>query len=224
MNKLWTFEVWSIASPKMCLEHLQRHLERPLNRFIQVAIEERYFWWGSKEPLPRAGPSSQGGMALLNRYRVELWRGRKTLLEIWESGSTWGRYDGSNWGLFPCQEREELLPRGGDVALQVGHVPYSFQGWIEPSFFLLALGRNPRLQRDPQTAGSGMKHKDSAGDALRLYQNRHPAWSIVAFQDCYSAGSPLQAYFFPSHGNGEAWVLGKLPYTILPCCYTKYTA
>jgi hypothetical protein len=29
---------------KKLLEHLQRHIERPLNCFIQVAVEERYFW------------------------------------------------------------------------------------------------------------------------------------------------------------------------------------
>jgi hypothetical protein len=36
-------------------------------------------------------------------------------------------------------------------------------------------------------------------------------YSSYTFQDCYSVGSPLQAYFFPIHGNGEASVLGKLP-------------
>jgi hypothetical protein len=36
-------------------------------------------------------------------------------------------------------------------------------------------------------------------------------YSSYTFQNYYSAGSPLQAYFLPSHGNGEALVLGKLP-------------
>jgi hypothetical protein len=63
-------------------------------------------------------------------------------------------------------ERRRCSFAGRKLKCQVGHVPYSFQGRIEPSFFLLALGRNPRLQRDPQTTCSGTKHKDSAGDAL----------------------------------------------------------
>jgi hypothetical protein len=36
-------------------------------------------------------------------------------------------------------------------------------------------------------------------------------YSSYTFQNCYSAGSPLQAYFLPSHENGEASILGKLP-------------
>jgi hypothetical protein len=39
-------------------------------------------------------------------------------------------------------------------------------------------------------------------------------YSSYTFQDCYSAISPLHAYFLPSHGNGEALVLGKLPYNV----------
>jgi hypothetical protein len=38
-------------------------------------------------------------------------------------------------------------------------------------------------------------------------------YSCYTFQECYIAVSPLQASFLPSHGNGEASVLGKLPYT-----------
>jgi hypothetical protein len=30
--------------------------------------------------------------------------------------------------------------------------------------------------------------------------------------DCYIVFSLLQAYFLPTHGNGEVPVLGKLPY------------
>jgi hypothetical protein len=37
-------------------------------------------------------------------------------------------------------------------------------------------------------------------------------YSGCTFQDCYSVVSPLQAYFLPNHENGEAPVLGKLPY------------
>jgi hypothetical protein len=36
--------------------------------------------------------------------------------------------------------------------------------------------------------------------------------SSYTFHVCYSAVSPLQAYFLPSHGNREATVLEKLPY------------
>jgi hypothetical protein len=39
--------------------------------------------------------------------------------------------------------------------------------------------------------------------------------SDCAFQDCYSAVSPLQDKFLPSHGNGEVPVFKKLPY--MPC-------
>jgi hypothetical protein len=37
-------------------------------------------------------------------------------------------------------------------------------------------------------------------------------YSDRTFQDCYSAVFPLQAYFLPNYGNGEAPVLGKLPF------------
>jgi hypothetical protein len=37
-------------------------------------------------------------------------------------------------------------------------------------------------------------------------------YSSCTFQDCYSVVSPLQAYFLPNHINGDASVLGKLPY------------
>jgi hypothetical protein len=37
-------------------------------------------------------------------------------------------------------------------------------------------------------------------------------YSSYTFHDCYSAVSPLHAYFLPGHGNGEASILGKLPY------------
>jgi hypothetical protein len=33
--------------------------------------------------------------------------------------------------------------------------------------------------------------------------------------DCYSAFSSLQAYFLPTHGNGEDPVLGKLSYLLI---------
>jgi hypothetical protein len=48
----------------------------------------------------------------------------------------------------------------------------------------------------------------------RQYQNRFSSmiYSSYTFQECYSAISPLQAYFLPSHKNWEASVLGKLPY------------
>jgi hypothetical protein len=36
------------------------------------------------------------------------------------------------------------------------------------------------------------------------------SWST--FMDCYSVFSLLQAYFLPTHGNGEVPILGKLPY------------
>jgi hypothetical protein len=32
------------------------------------------------------------------------------------------------------------------------------------------------------------------------------------FLDCYSAFFPLHAYFLPTYKNGEALVLGKVPY------------
>jgi hypothetical protein len=38
------------------------------------------------------------------------------------------------------------------------------------------------------------------------------SWST--FLDCYSVFSLLQAYFLPTHGNGEVPVLGKLPYIL----------
>jgi hypothetical protein len=37
-------------------------------------------------------------------------------------------------------------------------------------------------------------------------------YNSYTFQDSYSAVSPLQAYFLPNDRNGEAPVLGKLPY------------
>jgi hypothetical protein len=37
-------------------------------------------------------------------------------------------------------------------------------------------------------------------------------YSWCTFLDCYSMFSPLQAYFLPTHGNGEVLVLEKLPY------------
>jgi hypothetical protein len=40
-------------------------------------------------------------------------------------------------------------------------------------------------------------------------------YSGYTFQGCYSAISALQAYFLPIHGNREALVLGKLPYSLL---------
>jgi hypothetical protein len=36
------------------------------------------------------------------------------------------------------------------------------------------------------------------------------SWCI--FMHCYSAYSPLQAYFLPTHRNGEVSILGKLTY------------
>jgi hypothetical protein len=66
-------------------------------------------------------------------------------------------------------ERRRCSSTGHKSKCQVGHIPCSFQGQIEPSFFLLALCRNPHLQRDPQTAGSGTKRKNSAGNALMCW-------------------------------------------------------
>jgi hypothetical protein len=37
-------------------------------------------------------------------------------------------------------------------------------------------------------------------------------YSWYAFLDYYNVFSPPQAYFLPTHGNGETPVLGKLPY------------
>jgi hypothetical protein len=36
-------------------------------------------------------------------------------------------------------------------------------------------------------------------------------YTSYTFMEYYSAFSPLQAYFLPTHGNGEVLVLEKLP-------------
>jgi hypothetical protein len=41
-------------------------------------------------------------------------------------------------------------------------------------------------------------------------------YSWCTFLDCYSVFSSLQAYFLPTHKNGEVPVLGKLPYKTQP--------
>jgi hypothetical protein len=40
-------------------------------------------------------------------------------------------------------------------------------------------------------------------------------YNWCTFLDCYNVSFALQAYFLPTHRNGEVPVLGKLPYT--PC-------
>jgi hypothetical protein len=36
------------------------------------------------------------------------------------------------------------------------------------------------------------------------------------FLECYNVLSLLQAYFLPTHGNGEVPILGRLPYPPIP--------